>query len=43
MSDDNVASYDNRLSNIESRLTLLTWMVGINIAATLGVLFKLLH
>jgi hypothetical protein len=33
----------NRLAGVDGRLTLLTWMVGFNLAATLGVLFKLLH
>ncbi len=31
----------DRLASIESRLGLLTWMVGFNIAFTVGVLWKL--
>lgn len=45
-----IASYDSRfaaidahLSGIESRLTALTWVVGLNAAMTLAVLGKLLH
>jgi hypothetical protein len=40
---EEVAGYENRLAGVDGRLTLLTWMVGFNLAATLGVLFKLLH
>lgn len=39
---EEVAGYENRLAKVESRLDLLTWMVGFNIALTLGVLWKLL-
>lgn len=39
---EEVANYDNRLARVESRLDLLTWMVGVNIALTIGVLLKLL-
>lgn len=35
-----VASYDARLSRIENRLDVLTWMVGFNLAMTLAVLFR---
>ncbi|KAB2870959.1 MAG: integrase [Bauldia sp.] len=38
---EEVAGYENRLASIESRLGLLTWMVGFNIAFTVGVLLKL--
>jgi hypothetical protein len=36
-----VASYDNRLANIESDMKLLKWMVGFNIAVSMTMLFKL--
>jgi hypothetical protein len=39
---EEVAGYENRLAQIESRLTLLTWMVGLNIALTFAILGKLL-
>lgn len=39
---EEVAGYDNRLHNVESKLTLLTWMVGANIALSLGILLRLL-
>lgn len=39
---EEIAAYENRLSSIESRLTLLTWMVGTNVALTMAVFFRLL-
>lgn len=39
---EEVAGYENQLAAIESRLTLLTWMVGTNIALTVFVLGRLL-
>jgi hypothetical protein len=39
---EELAGYENRLANIDTRLTLLTWMVGTNIVITLGVLWRLL-
>jgi hypothetical protein len=36
------AGYGNRRDNIETRITALTWMVGINIIITLGVLWRVL-
>jgi hypothetical protein len=39
---EEVAGYENRLALIESRLTLLTWMVGTNIVLTVAVLGRLL-
>jgi hypothetical protein len=39
---EELAGYENRLANIDTRLTLLTWMVGTNIVITLGVLSRLL-
>jgi hypothetical protein len=43
---EEVAGYDNRLSGIEARVTLLTWMVGTNVAlsiAVLGIVLGKLH
>ena len=40
---EEVATYETRLASIDTRLTLLTWMVATNIVITLGVLGKLLH
>jgi hypothetical protein len=37
-----LASYENRLHGIESRLDVLTWMVGFNMVMTAGVLWRLL-
>ena len=37
---EELASYENRLSGIESKLTMLIWVVGLNFAATVGVLIK---
>jgi hypothetical protein len=37
-----VASYDSRLAGIDTRLSVLTWMVATNIVITLGVLGRLL-
>ncbi len=39
---EEVASYETRLSSIDGRLSVLTWMVGTNIVLTLGVLWRLL-
>jgi hypothetical protein len=36
---EEVANYDTRLASVDSRLTVLTWMVGTNVALTLGVLW----
>ena len=38
-----VATYEVRLANVETRLSVLTWMVGANLALTLLVLGKLFH
>jgi len=34
---------DREVARLDGRLNLLTWMVGFNLAATLGVLWKLLR
>ena len=39
---EEVASYDNRLASIDTRLAVLTWMAGTNIVLTIGVLWRLL-
>jgi hypothetical protein len=40
---EELASYENRLANLETKVAVLTWMVGTNIALTLGVLWLLLR
>lgn len=40
---EEVAGFETRLSSMDARLTLLTWMVGFNLLLTVSVLFKLLH
>jgi len=39
---EEVAAYDHRLHHIESRLNLLTSMVGANIALSIGIFIRLL-
>ncbi len=34
------ATYEARLAGVETRLSVLTWMVGANFAMTLAVLFR---
>lgn len=41
--DRESARLDGRLSTVEARLQMMQWMVGLNLAATLGVLWKLLR
>jgi len=38
-----VAAHEARFAAIDSRLSVLTWMVGTNLVVTIGVLGKLLH
>jgi Ser/Thr protein kinase RdoA (MazF antagonist) len=38
-----VAGYENRFARTEADLTLLKWMVGFNLAITIGVLTLLLR
>ena len=33
----------NRLANVETKLAVLTWMVGANIALTIAAVVKLFH
>lgn len=40
---EEVAAYENRLANVETKLAVLTWMVGANIALTIAVVVKLFH
>jgi hypothetical protein len=40
---EEVAGYENRLSAIETRLAVLTWMVGAQIAFTVPVVWLLLR
>lgn len=34
------AAYENRMATVESRLTLLTWMVGFNLIMTAALVTK---
>jgi len=45
-----IAGYENRFASLEQRLTriegelkLVTWMIGFNLAGTVGVIFTLLR
>ena len=38
-----VATYEARLAGVETRLSVLTWMVGANMAMSLSILFKVFH
>jgi hypothetical protein len=40
---EEAAGYENRLSSVESKLAVLTWMVGTNIVLTLAVFGVLLR
>jgi len=37
---EEVAAYDNRLASIDTRLAVLTWMVGFNLLLTVATLWK---
>ena len=39
---EELAGYENRLAGMDSRLALLTWMVGFNLVLTSCVLWRLL-
>jgi len=41
--DQRFAKIDERFAKIEGELKLLKWMVGFNLAATVGIIFMLLH
>jgi hypothetical protein len=38
---EEVAAYENRIAMVDTRLAVLTWMAGANLALTIGILFKL--
>jgi hypothetical protein len=38
---EEVAQYENRIANIGSRLAVLQWMIGFNIALTVAIAVKL--
>jgi hypothetical protein len=40
---EEAAGYESRLATVDTRLSVLTWMVAANIALTVGVLLKLFH
>ena len=40
---EEVAGYENRLAAVEAKLTLLIWMVGTNVALTVGLYAILLR
>jgi hypothetical protein len=35
-----MTNYETRISKIESKLNLLEWMVGFNLAMTVAILFR---
>lgn len=37
---EELAGYESRLSGIEARLAVLTWMVGFNLVMTAGTLWR---
>ena len=39
--ENRLVSIDNRLSRLEAKFSMLQWMVGVNIAATLAILWRL--
>ena len=39
---EEVAGFESRLAGIESKVSLLQWMVGFNLALTVGIAIKLL-
>lgn len=40
---ETVAAYENRFSKIEADLGILKWMVGFNLAGTVGLILMQLH
>jgi hypothetical protein len=40
---EEAAGYESRLASLDTRVTVLTWMVGANVALTVAVLAKLLQ
>ena len=41
--ENRFTAMDQRFTKIEGNLKLLTWMVGFNLAATVGIVFLLLR
>jgi hypothetical protein len=41
--DNRFTAMDQRFAKIEGDLKLLTWMVGFNLAATVGIIFLLMR
>ncbi len=41
--ENRFAAIEQRLAKIEGDLKLLTWMIGFNLAATVGIVFLLLR
>ena len=39
---EEVAGFEGRMAGIEGKMSLLQWMVGFNLALTLGIAIKLL-
>ncbi len=39
---EEVATYESRLASIDGRLTLLTWLIGVELVLTVGILWRLL-
>lgn len=39
---EEVAGFESRLAGIESKMSLLQWMVGFNLALSVGIALKLL-
>lgn len=40
---EEVAGFENRLANVEARLTLLTWMIGFNLVLTGAIVARLFN
>lgn len=40
---EEAAGYEVRLASMDSRLSVLTWIAGTNVALTIAILFKLFH
>ncbi len=38
--DGELAGYDSRLASVDTRLTLLSWMVTFNLALSVAILFR---
>lgn len=38
---EEVAAYDNRIEKLDGKVTLLTWMVGVNLALEIAIFLRL--